>query len=175
MKNFKPFISVFSMLIAIPLGSEISQAQTINLEQTAPKNVIKAGTAIRLRLLQEVSSKTARVGERIYLELMEDIKLDGKTIIPLGTPAYGEVTKVDKKGMFGKSGKVGTRLVALKFNDQEIRITGSLDEAGEGGTAATVGAVVVIPIAGFFVTGKSALLSPGLQTNGFLESDLVIK
>jgi predicted phage tail protein len=106
---------------------------------------------------------------------MEDIKLAGKTIIPLGTPAYGEVTKVDQKGMFGKSGKVGTRLLAIKFNDQEIRITGTLDGAGAGGTAATIGAVAVIPVAGFFVTGKSALLSPGLQTNGFLESDLVVK
>jgi hypothetical protein len=175
MKNLKSVISVFSILSATLVGSEISQAQTINLEQTTPKNVIKAGTAIRLRLLDEVSSKTARVGERIRLELMEDIKLAGKTIIPLGTPAYGEVTKVDQKGMFGKSGKVGTRLVAIKFNDQEIRITGSLDGAGEGGTAATIGAVAVIPVAGFFVTGKSALLSPGLQTNGFLESDLVVK
>ena len=175
MINYKSIILALIVLTAAPFGSRAVQAQTINLNKPSPNNVIKAGTAVRLRLLEEVSSKTARVGERIRLELMEDVKINNKIIIPIGTPAYAEVTKVDQKGMFGKSGKLGTRIVALKFKDQEIRLTGTIDDAGKSGTANTVGAMVVVPVAGFFVTGKSALLSPGLQTNAFLEQDLVIK
>jgi hypothetical protein len=170
----KPLILAVIALTAAPFSSGVAQAQTINLNKPVSKNVIKAGTAVRLRLLDEVSSKTARVGDRIRLELVEEVKLESKIIIPIGTPAYGEVTKVDQKGMFGKSGKLGTRLVAIKFNNQEIRLTGSIDDAGQAGTANTVGAMVVVPVAGFFVTGKSALLSPGLQVNGFLEQDLII-
>ena len=175
MKISNSLIMAIILFTAVPSNSYFSQAQTININKPKPKNVIKAGTAVRFRLLEEVSSKTARVGDRIRLELVEDIKLDSKVIIPIGTPAYGEVTKVDKKGMFGKSGKLETRLVAIKFNNQEIRLTGSIDDAGQAGTANTVGAMVVVPVAGFFVTGKSALLSPGLQINGFLEQDLIIE
>ena len=80
MINYKSIILALIVLTAAPFGSRAVQAQTINLNKPSPNNVIKAGTAVRLRLLEEVSSKTARVGERIRLELMEDVKINNKII-----------------------------------------------------------------------------------------------
>jgi len=104
----------------------------------------------------------------------DDVALNGQVVIPMGSKAVGEVTKVEKKGMFGKSGKIETRLVYVKVNGQQIRIRGAVGDRGVGGTAATVGAMVVIPVAGFFVTGTSAVLPPGSTATGLLEADLPV-
>jgi len=84
----------------------------------------------------------------------------------------GEVTKVDKKGMFGKSGKINTRLLYVKVGDRKVPIRGAVGDRGKGNTAATVGTLIFAWPAAFFVTGKSALLPPGTGAVGRLEADL---
>ena len=134
--------------------------------------VLRAGTAVALRTLDELNSKESRVGQRFNLEVADDVRVAGHVVIPAGTRAVGEVTKVVGKGMFGKSGKVFTRLLFIRMGDRELRISGQVGDQGAGGTAATIGAMVVVPVAGFFVTGHSALLAPGTPATGYIESDL---
>ncbi len=76
--------------------------------------------------------------------------------------------------MFGKSGKLETRLLYVKVGGQQVRIRGAVGDRGKGGTAATVGAMVVIPVAGFFVTGTSAVLPLRTTAVGLLEVDLPV-
>ena len=137
-------------------------------------NVLIENTEIPLRTMNELSSKKNKVGDRFDLEVVDDIKLNGRIVIPAGTRAVGEVTKVIKKGMFGKSGKLETRVLYVRLGDKQIRVKGENADRGKGGTAATVASLVFIWPAAFFVTGKSAVLPPGTQTTTYLESDLPV-
>ena len=156
-------------------GAVVVQPTSAPLVIGAPAaNMLPADTEILLRTLSELSSKKSRVGDRFDLEVADDIKLGGRTVIPVGTRAVGEVTKVVKKGMFGKSGKLETRVLYVKVGDKQLRVKGDKGDRGKGGTAATVASLVFIWPAAFFVTGKSAVLPPGTQTMTYLESDLPI-
>ena len=42
------------------------------------------------------------------------------------------------------------------------------------GTAGVVGAIALVPIAGFFVTGTSAVLPKGGNVGGFIDEDVVL-
>ena len=137
-------------------------------------NVLLENTEIPLRTMAELSSKKNKVGDRFDLEVVDDIKLNNRTVIPAGTRAIGEVTKVIKKGMFGKSGKLETRVLYVRLGDKQIRVKGESGDRGKSGTAATVASLVFIWPAAFFVTGKSAVLPPGTQTTTYLENDLPI-
>lgn len=130
------------------------------------------GTPIPLRTLQQLSSQTSRVGDRFDLEVTDDIHLNGRTVIPAGTKAAGEVTRAEKKGMFGKSGKLETRVLYIKLGDRQLRVRGSKDDKGSSGTAATVATLLFVWPAAFFVTGKSAVLPPGTTTTTYLEQNL---
>lgn len=152
----------------------IAQSAPIVVGQSAQSNVLRAGTEIRLRTLIELSSKDSRPGERFDLEVAEDVILNGQTVIPAGSRAVGEITEVKKKGMWGKSGKVDTRLLYVRVGDQQLRITGQLGDKGKTGTAGVVGALAVVPVAGFFVTGTSGNLPRGTNAVGYLESDLPV-
>ena len=137
-------------------------------------NVLLENTEIPLRTMTELSSKKNKVGDRFDLEVVDDINLNNRTVIPAGTRAVGEVTKVIKKGMFGKSGKLETRVLYVRLGDKQIRVKGENADRGKGGTAATVASLIFIWPAAFFVTGKSAVLPPGTQTTTYLENDLPV-
>lgn len=136
--------------------------------------VLRAGTPVALRLMEEVTTKkkAARVGQRFMMEVAEPVVVNSVTVIPAGTPAWGEITNVRNKGMWGKSGKLDARILYLRINGRQIRLTGTFDDKGVTGTAGVVGAVALVPIAGFFVTGTSATLPKGGTVGGFIDEDV---
>lgn len=84
----------------------------------------------------------------------------------------GEITDVKNKGMWGKSGHLGARVLYVTVNGRQIRLSGAFDDKGTAGTAGVVGAAVLLPVAGFFVTGTSATVPAGTVVKGFLDEDV---
>jgi glucose/arabinose dehydrogenase len=141
---------------------------------SAPASVLPQGTNIRLRSLTELHSQHNRTGDRFDLEVAEDVMLNGLVVIPRGSPGVGEVTRVRHKGMWGRSGRLETRVLSVRANGMTIPITGTVAERGETGTAGVVASILVIPVAGFFVTGTSAILPAGTGFAGTTNSDTPI-
>lgn len=184
----KPFLAVCAPLAFVLAGPAFGQSAPL-APQVAPPPVIalpappiaatvtavlRAGTPVSLKLLEEVTTKekAARVGQRLNLEVAAPVEINGVIVIPAGTPAWGELTGVRNKGMWGKSGKLDAQLLFLRVNGRQIRLTGSFDDKGVTGTAGVVGAVVLLPIAGFFMTGTSAVLPKGGAVSGFIDEDV---
>lgn len=141
---------------------------------TNGQKVLPAGTSIRFRTLSALSSQDNKVGQQFDLEVVQDVLLDGVVVIPRGSAALGEVSLVKKKGMWGKSGKLETRLLSVHCNGRDIPIHGTVGEKGDTGTAGVVASIVVLPVAGFFVTGTSAVMPAGSPATGQINSDLPI-
>ncbi|HEY0013605.1 MAG TPA: hypothetical protein VGB79_12235 [Allosphingosinicella sp.] len=167
---------VCAAALALPAAPAAAQPSAAPLVVGAAPaaNVLRAGTEIKMVTRGELNSRRSRVGDRFELEVSEDVTMNGQTVIPAGSVATGEVTRRRGKGMWGKSGILETRLLNVRVGDQTIRITGQAGDRGRAGTAGVVAAVVALPIAGFFVTGTSAVIAPGTATVGYLESDLPV-
>ena len=137
--------------------------------------VLRVGTEVPLRLREELTTKgkKLRVGHRFHLETSEPVMVQGVTVIPVGTPAVGEITDVRNKGMWGKSGKLNARILYLTVNGRQIRLTGQFDDKGVAGGigAVAVSAVVFLP-AGFFMTGTSAKIPAGAIVKSFIDEDV---
>jgi hypothetical protein len=155
--------------VAAPMASSTALAQ-------APTSMLRAGTPIALRMSEALTTegKKLRVGQRFQLEVAENVSLNGQTIIPIGSPGTGEITDVRNKGMWGKSGGINARILFVRVDGRQIRLTGQIDDKGVTGTAGVVGALVVVPIAGFFVTGTSAKIPLGAPVNAFLDEDVPV-
>lgn len=118
--------------------------------------------------------KKLRVGQRIQLETAEAVTLNGQIVIPAGSPVVGEVTDVRNKGMWGKSGRINARVLSVRANGTQIRLTGQFDDKGVTGTAGVVAAIAFIPVAGFFTTGTSAKIPLGSNVTAFLDEDITV-
>lgn len=106
------------------------------------------------------------------MEVASNITMNGVVVIPGGTPAVGEITEVRNKGMWGKSGYIGARVISMRVGDRNIRLTGTFDDKGVTGTGGVVASVALIPLAGFFTTGTSAFVASGSGVKGFLDEDI---
>ncbi len=138
--------------------------------------VLRAGTSVPLKMAEALTTngKKLKVGQRFQLETAEPVTVAGVTVIPVGSPATGEVTEVRNKGMWGKSGRINARVLYVRANGRQIRMSGQLDDKGTTGTAGVVGAIAVLPIAGFFVTGTSASIPLGAPVTAFVDEDVPV-
>jgi hypothetical protein len=136
--------------------------------------VLRVGTEVPLRLDEELTTqhKQLRVGQRFHMETAEPVLVQGVNVIPVGSPAVGEITDVRNKGMWGKSGHLAARILYVTVNGRQIRLSGTFDDKGVTGTAGVVAAVAFVPVAGFFMTGTSAKVPAGSMVKGFVDEDV---
>jgi len=111
---------------------------------TGPKDyVVPAGTSLSVQLPAAVSTKTAKVGQRLTGNLTDDIVVDGKVVARAGTPVQGSITEVisGSKTIGGKP-TLGITFDSLTFEggDRPInaRITQVADKSDKGGDTAKI-------------------------------------
>ena len=175
------------LLFAAPVGAQamvnprppvtIPQTQNVVvLPQQTLGDVLRAGAPVPVALSEALTTKgkSLKVGQRVRLEVAQDVMLNGRLAIPARSPVEGVLTEVRNKGMWGKSGAIRLHIVSVNINGAEIRLTGDMDSRGETGTAGVVGAIVALPIAGFFVTGTSAEMPLYMPGRAFLDQDIAL-
>jgi hypothetical protein len=137
--------------------------------------VLRVGTEVPLRLTQELTTKgkQLRVGDRFHLETSEPVMVQGVNVIPVGSPAVGEITDARNKGMWGKSGHLAARVLYVTVNGRQIRLSGAFDDKGvAGGIGAVAVSAIVFAPAGFFMTGTSARVPAGTTIKSFVDEDV---
>lgn len=121
--------------------------------------VVDTGTKVPLNLINSVSTKQAAVGDRIYLESVFPILVNGKIVIPPGSYVAGTVTQVKRPGRVKGRGELFVRFDSLTLPNGVTRDfrgrLGALDgrasetfdrdegkiksEGNKGGDARTIG------------------------------------
>jgi len=161
-----------ALTVAAPVFGQAAPLATA----ATTSGTLRAGTSVPLKMAEGLTTKEKKlkVGQRFQMETAEAIMVDGNVVIPAGSPATGEITEVRNKGMWGKSGRINGRVLYVRANGRQIRMTGSIDDKGKTGTAGVVGAVALLPVAGFFMTGTSAEIPLGTPVNAFIDEDVSV-
>jgi hypothetical protein len=153
-----------------------STGATAVIPQSVTGNVSRIGAPVPVALSEPLTTKGKhlKVGQRVRLEVAQDIMLNGRVAIPARSPVEAVLTEVRNKGMWGKSGAIRLHIVSVNINGATIRLTGHMDTRGQTGTAGVVGSIIALPIAGFFVTGTSAEMPLNSPGRAFLDQDIAL-
>jgi hypothetical protein len=154
---------VFALFAAQPLSAQ-------NISPAATTALLKAATPIRVITSAPLSSKTSAKGERVALEVAEDVIIDGQTLIKKGTAVIGEISDARVKAMFGQSGKLSVRPLYLRIGTQIVRLSGESGTKAKTSGGAIVGLAVVSPL----FTGRSAIIPAGTEVPASIEHDVTI-
>jgi type IV secretion system protein VirB10 len=86
-----------------------------------PEFVLDPGTRIPLSLINSVSTKHASPGDRLYLETVFPILVNGKIVIPPGSYVAGTVTEVKRPGRIKGRGEIYVRFDSLTLPNGTTR------------------------------------------------------
>lgn len=131
--------------------------------------LVPAGTPVRLMVLREVNSRTARPGDRFKLRVDEPVYINGAPVIPVGATAWGEIVSVEGNGAVGKGGKLGAKLLYVDLPTGKISLRGDAKDRGAGNGAGVVLAIVGFGILGLLTGGDSARLKAGDLFTGYVD------
>ncbi len=148
-------------------------ASDVPAAPTAPpaKLVLKEGTDVKLKFVDNLSSKTAAEGDPVNLVLDEDLKVGDVVVVKAGAKAVGTVSNAKKAGMMGKAGELNMRLEHLTAGDQRVRLRGSKGKQGEGKEGATVALTVLFGPIGLIKHGKNVEIKAGTPLAAYVDQD----
>ena len=78
-------------------------------------SMLPSNTEIHVALDNELTSKKAKVGDKLSFKVARDVMLGQVVVIPRGTPASGKISFRTGKGVFGKSAKLEFDIESLNL------------------------------------------------------------
>ena len=173
---------MFALAVALAVSQSETAAQRDQVMQGMPAQSVAspdvpmmmalvppAGTPVRLMVLKEINSRTARPGDRFKLRVDEPIYINGAPVVPVGATAWGEIASVEKNGAVGKGGRLGAKLLYLDLPSGHIPLRGDYADRGDGNGAGVVLAVVGFGLLGLLTGGDSARLKAGDTFTGYVD------
>ena len=143
----------------------LSELQTVEL---------KSGTEIPIQIVSPVKAADVVIGQTIPFKVSRDISVDGKTIIPYGTPVKGIVYEAKKSSWWGTKGRLGIRIdnIALP-NGGVIPLTnGNVYVTGTNRTTLSVLLFFFVTIPACAICGSKAQIPVGYETMTSVANDI---
>ena len=147
-------LQIVSLLMLMALAAE---AQTI-----------PAGTGLTVRVGSEISSGTAKAGDRFDATLSRPVVVNGKTLARTGAPVRGRVTSAKSSGRLHAPGELTLRLTSVQVNGRMVPIaTNAHSVKGKGHTKSNAtkiggGAAAGALIGALAGGGKGAAIGAGV-------------
>ena len=151
-------------------------------EPSAPPapNTLLDGTAVKLRLAETISSETAKTGQQVPFEVVEEVDVQGVPVMLKGASAIATVTNAEPKRRMGRGGKLDVNVDSARLIDGEkVQLRAVQDNKGGGHVGAMTGAMVATSIVFFpaaplflFMHGKEVSIAKGTEITAFVQGDM---
>ena len=142
------------------------------LNDSITKVNVSEGTPVSLELLQDISSKTANVGDVLDFETNEPVIVGNRVLIPSGAKAFGKVTEVERRKGFGKAGKLNFTIDYLVLaNGKVIKLRNEIKGVGKNKAGAAIAEAVILTPLFLLKKGKNVSFEKGTAFKVFVEQD----
>ena len=91
-------------------------AGLLSAQEAAPQPVdftVQTGTKVPLSLINSISTKHSAEGDRVYLETVFPVLVNGRIVVPVGSYVAGTVTQLKKPGRVKGRGELYVRFDSL--------------------------------------------------------------
>ena len=169
-------ISHDTVLQAMAVAPNMTHSMIARAEYTVPGSspalpatlstdgVLRSGTKLRLVTATQVNSKAVQVGDKLPLQLDQDIMAGDKVILAKGTTVDALVTQADPPGHAGIPGDIVFEVKTLAANGITIPVLGGETMEGPNHLKRTVGLLMIPGIgpATLLARGDQAVIKPGM-------------
>ena len=141
-------------------------------EAAGSEVVLQEGTVVQVVTTEAISSKTAEVGTTIFLEVAEDVEVNGKIVIAAGSVVKGEITEAGKAKMMGKGGKIDFTIdYAKAVNGTNVRLRSANSFQGKNRQGGVIAAAVLVSPVALLFKGKDVTVEKGRKFRVYVDRD----
>lgn len=133
---------------------------------------VPAATIIDIEIMEPLSSKTAKMDATFPIRVYSPVVVDGRELIPAGTPGTGQVIHAAKSGGGGKAGELLLAARYLDINGARVplrRFRMGASGAQKADEAFAVG--FVVPFGQLLVKGKEIEFQVGTRAHAVVAVD----
>jgi hypothetical protein len=125
-------------------------------------------TPIRVKLTKAISSGTAHVGDAVELEVVEDVIVDGVTVLPAGSKVSGVIAEAEPKKRFGHGGKLAFSITSMTLADgEQVKVRCYQEASGSTNTSADA----VLPLS----SGKDVTIPKDVEFTALVDGEARLK
>jgi hypothetical protein len=125
-------------------------------------------TPIRVKLSKTISSATAHVGDAVELEVVEDVVVDGLTVLPAGSKVRGVIAEGEPKKRFGHGGKLAFSITSMTLADgEQVKVRCYQEASGSSNTSADA----VLPLS----SGKDVSIPKDVEFTVLVDGEARLK
>ncbi len=171
---------IFGAVSNDPIGVRVDRLYKTCVDTSKVKSFtvqVPEGTLVKVSIQREINSERNNEGDPVPFVVVEDVSIGGVLVLSKGTEGEGRLTKVKRKGGFGKGGRLEIDFGTVRASDGTPIPVGlgekSIKENKAVGYAvitSIAGLALLGPIgavAGFFIQGEAAKVERGAEL--FLE------
>lgn len=152
----------------IMYDAPVKHAEVAPVAPSSPSEItLRNGTAIHLKLGKTISSATAHVGDIVSLTVVEEVMVDGISVIPAGSAAIGLVSEAAPKKRMGHGGKLAFSVNFVRLKDDEKATVRSFQETA--GSNNSTGAINPLS------SGKEVVFTQGMEFTAYVDGDMPLK
>ena len=162
-----------------PKSGQVQPSASIAPAKTPLAFSLAEDTPVRIRLARTMSSKDAKVDDKVDFEVLEDVKLGEVVVIERGALAIATVTEAHPKRRLGRAGKLNMNIDYVRLvSGEKVPLRAVKGGSGGNHVAAMTGAMVATGIVFFpaaplflFMHGKNITIPKGTEVTAYVAAD----
>jgi hypothetical protein len=147
------------------------QASPADDSAAPPSVLLPEGTAVKLKLLHSLNSKTVVADDPLNFSLAEDVLVDGKIAVKAGAVAIGRVREAKSARTLGRGAELALDMQYLRVGQLRVPLRGSQTRKGKAKTADTIALVVAFGLSGLFKHGSEIEVKEGSILTAYVDED----
>lgn len=141
--------------------------------------LLQDGTPLKLRLRNQLDSRSAKTGDEIQFEVVNNVIVGGVTILKRGAPVVGVVTDAAASKTLGRAGRLSFVIRDIPLaNGAKVAVRAFNRSGGENTTGQMVAMMIEMPMvsAPFFLLmhGSNTTFARGTEINAFVNGEVKI-
>jgi hypothetical protein len=154
------------MLLTVPFHAGAATNEAV---------VLNAGTIVPLELVSSISSSNASYGSIVEFRVLNNVTVNGKTVIQAGSTARGQITRVKKSGLLGQEGavEINVRNVTAVDGTNVYLSASNLSDEGDDKFAISL-VLTLLCFFGFLIKGGNAEIPAGTTCQAMVANNVEI-
>lgn len=137
--------------------------------------VLRAGARVVLEIDEPLGSNTSKLGDHFKLHLVAAVVIDGRTLLPAGTPGVGEVVHIARSALGGRPGELIVMARYLDVDGVHVPLGHfRFGDTGKDNSTASLIAMEAIGLPGVLITGGQVKILAGTRGNARTSADVTL-